>query len=133
MILLLAIMLALTELTLIGLCIMPLLLYLIFRFKRVMSKNWQYVRSKRSNMNGYLHEALSGVRVTQFFVREEENAQIFEGANDEIRTGWMRAIKYNAGFWSSLDVTGTIGTVLVYYFGVQFMDQACSWQICCWC
>ncbi len=123
-ILLLAIMLAVNwKLTLIGLCIMPLLLYLIFRFKRVMSKNWQFVRSKRSNMNGYLHEALSGVRVTQFFVREEENAQIFEGANDEIRTGWMRAIKYNAGFWSSLDVTGTIGTVLVYYFGVQFMDQ----------
>jgi ATP-binding cassette subfamily B protein len=123
-ILLLAIMLAVNwKLTLIGLCIMPLLLYLIFRFKRVMSKNWQFVRSKRSNMNGYLHEALSGVRVTQFFVREEKNAQIFEGANDEIRTGWMRAIKYNAGFWSSLDVTGTIGTVLVYYFGVQFMDQ----------
>ena len=123
-ILLLAIMLAVNwKLTLIGLCIMPLLLYLIFRFKRVMSKNWQFVRSKRSNMNGYLHEALSGVRVTQFFVREKENAQIFEGANDEIRTGWMRAIKYNAGFWSSLDVTGTIGTVLVYYFGVQFMDQ----------
>ena len=123
-ILLLVIMLAVNwKLTLIGLCIMPLLLYLIFRFKRVMSKNWQFVRSKRSNMNGYLHEALSGVRVTQFFVREEENAQIFEGANDEIRNGWMRAIKYNAGFWSSLDVTGTIGTVLVYYFGVQFMDQ----------
>ncbi|NLX82950.1 MAG: ABC transporter ATP-binding protein [Clostridiales bacterium] len=123
-ILLLMIMLAVNwKLTLIGLCIMPVLLYLIFRFKRVMSKNWQFVRSKRSNMNGYLHEALSGVRVTQYFVREEENAKIFESANDEIRTGWMRAIKYNAGFWSSLDVTGTIGTVLVYYFGVQFMGQ----------
>lgn len=110
------------KLTLIGLSILPVLLFLMFRFKRVMSKNWQFVRSKRSNMNGYLHEALSGMRVTQFFVREEVNAQIFEGANDEIRTGWMRAIKYNAAFWSSLDVTGTIGTVLVYFFGVRFMD-----------
>lgn len=110
------------QLTLIGLSILPVLFFLMFRFKRVMSKNWQFVRTKRSNMNGYLHEALSGMRVTQFFVREEVNAQMFEGANDEIRTGWMRAIRYNAGFWSSLDVTGTIGTVLVYFFGVRFMD-----------
>jgi len=122
-ILLLGIMLVVNwQLTLIGLSILPVLLFLMFRFKRVMSKNWQFVRTKRSNMNGYLHEALSGMRVTQFFVREEVNAQMFEGANDEIRTGWMRAIRYNAGFWSSLDVTGTIGTVLVYFFGVRFMD-----------
>ncbi|NLW21111.1 MAG: ABC transporter ATP-binding protein [Clostridiales bacterium] len=111
------------RLTLIGLCIMPLLLFLIFRFKRIMRRNWQYVRTKRSNMNGWLHEALQGMRVTQIFVREEENAGIFEGANDDIRSGWMRAIRYNAAFWSLLDVTGTIGTVLVYYFGVRFIDQ----------
>jgi ATP-binding cassette subfamily B multidrug efflux pump len=111
------------QLTLIGLCILPVLLFLMFRFKRVMSRNWQFVRAKRSNMNGYLHEALSGMRVTQLFVREEENAQTFEGANDEIRTGWMRAIRYNAGFWSALDVTGMLGTVLVYYFGVRSMGQ----------
>ena len=35
----------------------------------------------------------------------------------------MRAIRYNAAFWSLLDVTGTIGTVLVYYFGVQYMGS----------
>lgn len=110
-------------LTLIGLCILPILLFMIFRFKRAMSRNWQYVRSKRSNMNGYLHEALSGVRVTQAFVREEENARIFDGANEDIRRGWMRAIRYNAAFWSSLDVTGTLGTVLVYFFGVRSMAQ----------
>ncbi len=111
------------RLTLIGLCILPLLLFLIFRFKRAMRRNWQYVRTKRSNMNGWLHEALQGMRVTQAFTREEENAQIFEGANDDIRAGWMRAIRYNAAFWSLLDVTGTIGTVLVYYFGVQYMGS----------
>ena len=111
------------KLTLIGLCILPILLLLMFGFKRRMSKNWQYVRSKRSNMNGYLHEALSGMRVTQAFVREDVNAQIFEGANNDIRWGWMRAIRYNAAFWSLLDVTGTIGTVLVYYFGVRSMSQ----------
>jgi ATP-binding cassette subfamily B multidrug efflux pump len=123
-VLLLVIMLAVNwRLTLIGLCILPVLLFLMFRFKRVMSRNWQFVRAKRSNMNGYLHEALSGMRVTQLFVREEENAQTFEGANDEIRTGWMRAIRYNAGFWSALDVTGMLGTVLVYYFGVRSMGQ----------
>jgi ATP-binding cassette subfamily B protein len=110
------------QLTLIGLCIMPLLILIIFRFKQTMRKKWQIVRSKRSNMNGYLHEALSGMRVSQAFVREEENARIFEGANDDIRARWLNAIRYNAAFWPALDVTGTLGTVLVYFFGVRYMD-----------
>ncbi len=110
------------QLTLIGLCVMPILILIIFRFKRTMRRKWQIVRSKRSNMNGYLHEALSGMRVSQAFVREEENARIFEGANDDIRTRWLSAIRYNAAFWPALDVTGTLGTVLVYFFGVRFMD-----------
>lgn len=111
------------RLTLIGLCILPLLLFIIFRFKRTMRKKWQYVRTKRSNMNGYLHEALSGMRVTQAFVREKENAQIFNGANQDIRDGWMKAIRYNAAFWPALDITGMLGTILVYFFGVRLMSK----------
>ncbi len=56
------------QLTLISMCIMPLLMLIMFRLKRMMRKRWQIVRMKTSNMNGYLHESLAGMRVTEAFV-----------------------------------------------------------------
>ncbi len=123
LVLLMVIMLAANwKLTLIGFSILPLLILLLFRYKNIMRHRWQVVRNKRSNMNGYLHESLSGMRVTQAFVREDENADTFANVNDDIRFHWMRAIRANALFWPLLDVTGAIGTVLVYYFGVKLIQ-----------
>ena len=111
------------KLTLIGLCIIPLLLVILFKLKRVMRLRWQRVRVKTSTMNGYLHESLTGMRVTEAFVREDENADTFRNVNNDIRRSWMKAVTINNVFWPALDMTGNIGTVLVYIFGVQFMQS----------
>ena len=125
MVLLLGIMLVVNwKLTLIAMCILPILLFIMFKLKREMRKRWQLVRMKTSSMNGYLHESLAGMRVTEAFVREDENQDTFEMVNGEIRTRWMHAVAINNAFWPALDVTGTLGTVLVYYFGVRFMGDA---------
>ncbi len=114
------------RLTLIALCIIPLLLLIVFKLKKVMRRRWQRVRMKNSTMNGYLHESLTGMRVTEAFVREDENADTFRSVNSDIRQSWMKAITVNTLFWPALDITGTIGTVLVYIFGVRFMDTGLS-------
>ena len=99
LVILLIIMLAVNwQLTLVSMCIMPLLMLILFRLKRVMRKRWQRVRLKTSSMNGYLHESLSGMRVTEAFVREDENLETFENVNDDIRTTWMKAIQVNNAF-----------------------------------
>jgi ATP-binding cassette subfamily B protein len=108
-------------LTLISLSITPFLILILFVLKRRMRRNWQAVRIKTSNMNGYLHESLSGMRVTQSFVRENVNAEIFEDVNGDIHDSWIRAIKLNNVFWPSLDTLSTIGTILVYIFGIAMM------------
>ncbi len=125
LVILLAIMFAVNwKLTLISMCIMPLLLLILFRLKRMMRKRWQIVRMKTSNMNGYLHESLAGMRVTEAFVREDENLDTFQNVGNDIRNSWMRAIHINNAFWPALDMTGTIGTVLVYFFGVRMMGDS---------
>lgn len=122
LVILLAIMLVVNwKLTLISMCIMPFLLFILFKLKRVMRKRWQRVRVKTSSMNGYLHESLAGMRVTEAFVREDENQETFENVNDDIRNTWMKAIEVNNAFWPALDFTGTCGTILVYIFGVIMM------------
>ena len=123
MIMLLVIMLIVNwKLTLIAMCIIPFLLLILFKLKRVIRLRWQKVRLKTSTMNGYLHESLTGMRVTEAFVREDENADTFRNVNNDIRKNWMPAVTINHIFWPALDLTGNIGTVLVYIFGVHFMQ-----------
>lgn len=112
------------QLTLLALCIIPVLFLIIFKIKREMRKRWQITRMKTSNMHGYLHESLSGMRVTEAFVREDENLDTFSNVNDDIRKSWMRAIQINNAFWPVLDITGTIGTILVYFVGISLMGRA---------
>ena len=112
------------KLSLISMCIMPAMLFVTMRLRRLMRKRWQVVRVKNSSMNGYLHESLSGMRVTESFVREDENLDTFKNVNSDIRKSWMRAIQLSNAFWPALDNVGTIGTVLVYVFGVRFMQSS---------
>ena len=109
------------KLTLVSMCIIPLLIFIVFKLKRVMRIRWQRVRVKTSSMNGYLHESLSGMRVTEAFVREDENLDTFQNVNKDIRNTWMKAIEVNNAFWPALDITGTLGTVLVYQVGIRMI------------
>ena len=114
------------QLTLLAMCLIPILFLIIFKIKREMRLRWQRTRVKTSTMNGYLHESLSGMRVTEAFVREDENLDTFKNVNNDIRETWMKAIHINNAFWPVLDITGTIGTILVYFVGITLMGREIS-------
>ncbi len=109
------------RLTLIALCILPFLAFAIFKLKRVIRHRWQVQSIKNSTLNGYLHETLSGMRVTQEFVREDENSETFKNVSKDVRKSWMRAVGVGSAFFPIIEIAGSIGTVLVYIFGVKFM------------
>ncbi|MDR2656250.1 MAG: ABC transporter ATP-binding protein/permease [Oscillospiraceae bacterium] len=112
------------RLTLVSLCSLSILATLVTIIKRRMRRAWQALRVKTSTMNGYLHESLAGMRVTQSFTREGENQTTFNDTNDDIRTSWMKAVRYNNLFWPAIDITSTLGTVLVYLVGLALMGGA---------
>ena len=109
-------------LTGLALCTTPLILLIVVGLKRKMRLRWQIVRRKSSTLNGYLHEALAGMRVTQSFVREEKNQEIFGEINDDIHHTWMAAVRINNLFWPCLDNIFMIGTVLIYWFGIRWIN-----------
>lgn len=109
------------KLTLVSFATLILLAILITLLKRRMRKAWQMVRMKTSTMNGYLHESLAGMRVTQSFVREEVNQEIFNETNEDIKTSWVRAVSINNMFWPFIDTLSSISTVAVYIVGMLLM------------
>ncbi len=125
LVLLVAIMLVINwKLTLLALCTLVILFLIILTLKTRMRKAWQIVRIKTSTMNGYLHESLSGMRVTQAFGRENLNREIFDETNRDIRQSWLRAVGINNLFWPYIDTLSAVSTALVYIAGVLLMGPA---------
>ncbi|NLZ47131.1 MAG: ABC transporter ATP-binding protein, partial [Clostridiales bacterium] len=66
------------KLSLIVLAGLPVFILIMWAIKKRQRRAWQMVSNKNSNLNGYLQENITGVRVTQIFTREEENQGVFE-------------------------------------------------------
>ncbi len=111
------------QLTLVCLCGLPVLIVVIIALKKKQRKAWQIQSNKQSNLNAYIAESINGVRVTQSFVREDENSGIFNRLSDGYREAWMRAVKYNFIMGPSVDVISTITTAFIYVLGISWMTN----------
>ena len=69
----------------------PLFLIIVLVIKPAQRRAWQDVSNKSSNLNAYLHESLDGMKITQAFTREEENAKIYNNLNTKMYKSWMKA------------------------------------------
>lgn len=111
------------RLTLISLCGLPVLIGVVLLLRKAQRKRWQLVSWKLSNMNAYIHESICGVKVTQSFVREEENLHIFGRLNREYRNTWMSAVRVMFLVWPSVENISVLVVSAVYVAGVAWMDQ----------
>lgn len=111
------------RLTLICLCGLPVLMLLIFLIKTKQRVAWQIQSNKSSNLNAYIAESINGIRVTQSFVREEENTKIFNSLSDNYRHAWLDAVKYNFLLWPAINGISVVTTSAVYVFGVMWLDK----------
>lgn len=109
------------KLTLVCLCGLPLLAVVIIALKKKQRKAWQIQSNKQSNLNAYIAESINGIRVTQSFVREDENSGIFNRLSDGYREAWMRAVKFNFIMGPSVDIISTITTAFIYVLGISWM------------
>ena len=109
------------RLTLICLCGLPLLAIVVVFIKRKQRKAWQIQSNKQSNLNAYIAESINGIRVTQSFVREQENTGIFNNLSGNYRHAWMHAVKFNFVMGPSVDMISAITTSLVYILGIKFI------------
>jgi len=87
------------RLSLVVTAFVPVAGVLIFTIKTKQRKSMQEVSAKQSNMNAYIHESISGMKVTQSFTREDMNFQIFNNIMDEYQEKWMTSRKYVGLIW----------------------------------
>ena len=110
------------RLTLVCLCGLPILGTLVFIIKRKQRVAWQISSNKSSNLNAYISESISGIRVTQSFVRETENIKIFNRLSDDYRKAWMQAVSYNFLLPPAVDIISSVTTAAIYVIGVSWLS-----------
>ena len=107
------------KLTLICLCGLPVLIIYVVFLKRRQSHAWQVQSNKQSNLNAYIAESINGIRVTQAFVREEKNTDIFNDLSMSYKNAWLKAVYYNFAMGPMVDLISTITTSFIYVVGVS--------------
>ena len=110
------------RLTLICLCGLPILAAVIIAVKKRQRSAWQIQSNKQSNLTAYIAESINGIRVTQSFVRENENTSIFNRLSGNYRDAWMTAVKYNFLMWPCIDAISTITTAFIYVIGIGWIS-----------
>ena len=112
-----------TRLTLICLCGLPILASVMIIVKKKQRRSWQIQSNKQSNLTAYIAESINGIRVTQSFVRENENTSIFNRLSGNYRDAWMVAVKYNFLMWPCIDSISTVTTAIIYVVGIGWISN----------
>lgn len=105
------------KLSLIVFVTMPIVLYATKIFQRYMKKAFEEVRSEVSNLNSFVQERVTGMKILQLFTREETEYKHFKAINERHKKGWLKTIWYNSIFFPIADFLAGITSGLVVYFG----------------
>jgi ABC-type multidrug transport system fused ATPase/permease subunit len=104
------------KLSLIVVAAMPILMYFTRYFQQKMQIAFEEVRNQIANMNSFVQERVTGMRIVQLFNREEIESEKFKEINDKHRKAWIKTILYNSIFFPIADIISsiTLGLVVIY-------------------
>lgn len=105
------------KLSLIVLIMLPLLLYATRLFQKYMKKAFEEVRTEVSNLNSFVQERLTGMKILQLFTREDTEYKKFIVINERHKKGWLKTVWYNSIFFPIADLVSSISIGLVAWYG----------------
>ncbi|GAA4061110.1 ABC transporter ATP-binding protein [Flavobacterium cheonanense] len=111
------------KLTWIVIAAMPILVYITRIFQRKMQVAFEEVRNQVANLNTFVQERVTGMKIVQLFNREDIEYQKFKDINQKHNVAWIKTILYNSIFFPIADIISslTLGFV-VLYGGFHILD-----------
>ena len=111
------------KLTWIVIIAMPILVVITRVFQRKMQVAFEEVRNQIANMNSFVQERVTGMKIVQLFNREDIEADKFREINDKHKKAWIKTILYNSIFFPIADIISslTLGFI-VLYGGIRILN-----------
>ena len=105
------------RLSLIVFLILPFILYATRVFQKAMKSAFEEVRNQVANLNSFVQERISGMKIVQIFTREKIEYEKFKVINAAHRKVWIRTVWYNSIFFPIAEMAGAIATGLIVWYG----------------
>ena len=102
---------------------MPILVYITRIFQRKMQVSFEEVRNQIANLNTFVQERVTGMKIVQLFNREDTEYEKFNEINSKHKKAWIKTILYNSIFFPIADIISslTLGFI-VLYGGFQILN-----------
>jgi ATP-binding cassette, subfamily B, multidrug efflux pump len=105
------------KLSLIVFIILPLLMYASRLFQKYMKIAFEEVRNEVSNLNSFVQERITGMKILQLFAREDIESKKFREINSRHKKAWLKTIWYNSIFFPIADLSSSLAIGLVVWYG----------------
>ncbi len=113
------------QLALITLSVLPILIYATKRFQIAIKATFQEVRNQVSNLNSFVQERVTGMKIVQLFNREKIEYENFKEINNKHKQAYIKTIWYYSIFFPIAEIFSSIAIgLLVWFGGLQVVDQS---------
>ena len=104
------------KLTWIVIVAMPILVFFTRIFQKKMQIAFEEVRTQIANLNSFVQERVTGMKIVQLFHREDIEFEKFKTINQKHNKAWIKTILYNSIFFPIADIISslTLGFVVLY-------------------
>ena len=96
---------------------MPILVIATRVFQRKMQVAFEEVRTQISNLNTFVQERVTGMKIVQLFNREEIEARKFSEINAKHNKAWIKTVWYNSIFFPIADIISSLTLAMVVWYG----------------
>ncbi len=116
------------RLSVIVFCTLPIVLIATKVFQKYMKKAFEDVRTEVSNLNSFVQERITGMKIVQIFTREQIESDKFRAINERHKKGWIKTVWYNSVFFPIADLLSSIALGTVIWLGGlnTVLDQTAS-------
>lgn len=97
--------------------LLPFIVFLTFLFKKISRATYRIARTKLTAINTYLSEHISGMKLIQIFVKEQEKFKEFEGKSKELYRANYREMMVFAIFRPAIYMLSVLALVIIIWVG----------------
>jgi len=105
------------ELSLIVFAVLPVIVYATRVFQRSMKKAFEEVRKEIANLNTFVQERISGMKIVQLFSRESIEEKAFDQINNRHKKAWLKTVWFNSIFFPVAEISTSVTIGLLVWYG----------------
>ncbi|NNE33065.1 MAG: ABC transporter ATP-binding protein [Winogradskyella sp.] len=105
------------KLSLIVFIAMPIILFATKIFQKYMKRAFEDVRTEVSNLNSFVQERVTGMKILQLFTREATEYKKFKAINERHKKGWLKTVWYNSIFFPVAEFVSSFTMAMVILVG----------------